>query len=271
MKALLCLLGIALTMTGSGAGVELLSPTGAPIGLFGGGRRSFEVSLRNRTEADIILPIEFQLLQATSATVAPWDSPRPWLLLPLAAHQTVLERVSIDLPTVAEESPFLLRLTSRREIVGVIEMRVSPGGILRPLTNTLGPVMVAAISAELRRVLTESGFNLLERDQPRPVSAALRLAIYGSENAGNTTDLYREALAQAGTGTATIWIEPTDKKEFGTAPSYYPISVGQGVFVTVQEGTLSHLSTDPAAQLRLARIIRLALRQERLNLRKLGL
>ena len=80
-----------------------------------------------------------------------------------------------------------------------------------------------------------------------------------------------EALSQARTGTGIVWIEPTDSRRFWTAPSYFPVTVGHGVFVTVQEGTLMHLSTDPAAQLKLARIVRLALRQETLHLPKSAL
>src|SRR5262245_19897536 len=99
MKALL--LGIALPLAGVGAEVELLLPSGAPVGLFGGGQRSFEVSLRNRTEANLGLSIELQLLQATSSTVAPWGAPRPWRRLTFAPGQTVIERVQIELPSVA--------------------------------------------------------------------------------------------------------------------------------------------------------------------------
>src|SRR5262245_31341838 len=107
MKALVWFFVIALPLTGAGANVELVSPSpiASPVGLFGGGQRTLEVSLRNRTEADLHLSLDLQLLQATSATVAPWGEPRPWQQLILAPRQTVLERVPVDLPNVAEASP----------------------------------------------------------------------------------------------------------------------------------------------------------------------
>ena len=74
-----------------------------------------------------------------------------------------------------------------------------------------------------------------------------------------------EAVSRAKSGFGVVLILPDYDERRITAPSYYPVRVGQGTLVTVREGTLADLSTDPLAQLRLARIIRLALGQESLK------
>jgi len=263
MRTPALLLGMVLPLTGAGAEVDLLP--GSPVAVFGGGLRAVELVLRNRAQSTLQLFFDVQLFQASSSTVAPWSNPRPWRAVPFGPGQTVLERLEMDFPKVREESPFLVRLLHGREIVGVLEVRVYPSGILTSLTNGLGPVTVNSVTSELRQVLAEAGFRLVDRGQLSESGARTRLAIYGSGFARDADPLWAEALSQARTGLGVIWIESADAEKSRTAPSYYPVRVGQGVFVTVLEQTLTRLLTDPLAQLRLARIVRLALGQETLN------
>ena len=258
MKALALLLGMVSSLTG--AVFELLP--GPPVSVFGGGQRSVELILRNRTHTNAEMPIELQLMQASSATVAAWSKPRPWRAIALAPRQTSVERAEIELPKVREESQFLLRVVSRREVLGLLMVRVHPGEILNSLTNTLGQVVVSAVSLELQQTLREAGFTLCDRGQPTGAGVESKLTIFGPDSPAASL---AEAMSLARLGMGVVWIRPDDDEKLRTAPSYYPVKVGKGVFVTVREGTIAHLQTDPLAQLRLARIVRLALGHETLN------
>jgi hypothetical protein len=237
--------------------------TVSPKAVFGGGRRALDVTFRNATESSVELGVRVQLLQTSSATAVPWSQPRPSVSLALLPRQSKIGQADIDFPSVRTASSFLVRFVSEREVLGVLGVRVYPAGILSNLTASLGPVTVSAVRPGLQRVLLESGFNLEESGLPPSGASWPRLAIHGPEFITNGTAAgVAQALSHAKSGTGVVLILPDDDERVTTAPSYYSVPVGKGTLVTVREGTLADLATDPLAQLRLARIIRLALGQE---------
>jgi hypothetical protein len=263
MKALVLFLLSGMSL--GGATVELLPDSTASV--FGGGQRAMDVVFRNQTEMNVRLSVGLQVLQANSATAVPWSEPRPWRSLALLPRQTSIERVEIDFPVVQAESPFLIRFLSGREVLGLVSVRVYPANILSNLAGSAASTIISSVQPELRQVLVEAGFGVSEAEAPKKSGARPQLSIYGPEfsRKGPAAGI-SEAMSLAKPGHGVVLILPESHERRTTAPSYYPVRVNEGIVVVVREATLAHLATDPVAQLRLARIIRLALGLESLSL-----
>jgi hypothetical protein len=252
------------------AAVELLS--GPPAAAFGGGLRTIEVLFHNRGETNVELPVGIQLLQASSATAAPWSPPRAWRSLVLAPSQTSVERALIEFPSVRAETQFWVRFVRGKDVLGHKPLLVFPDGLLTNLAHAVKSVMVLSEGPEMRRVLIEAGFLLNEsilpaEDPSRPSLMITGPAFEPSETASGISS----ARSRAKAGLAVVLILPDEDPRMLAAPSFYPSSLGKGTLVTVRAGTLAHLATDPMAQLRLARVMRLALGRETLEPPKLNL
>jgi len=258
------LLSFLLAKSLPGAGVELVR--GPPQAVFGGGLRAVEGFFRNPNDTNVQLSLEIQLLQASSATAAAWSEPRPWRTLVLAPTQTCVERPVIEFPSVPAETPFLVRFVTGRRVVGLVPVSVFPGGLLTNLGATAKSVALSSVDPELQLALVEAGFSVEDSSLSSPHSSDRPLAIYGPlfpESA--TASGITEAVSRAKTGGAVVLILPDQDERMLTAPSFYPVTIERGTLVLVRAGTLVHIMTDPLAQRRLIRILRLALGQERLE------
>jgi hypothetical protein len=262
MKTMLLFLISAMPLAG---GVVELFPV-PPVAVFGGGRRAIDIAFRNPTQTNVLLPVEFQVLQTSSTTAAPWSEPSPWRSLTLAPRQTIVEHAEFVFPAVRGQSQFIVRFSSGRDVLGLLPVRVYPQNILGDLADSVGPVVVSSLQPELRRALGDAGFILTELVATQTHSSRHQLSIHGPEFSDNSLALViGEAVSRAKSGSGVVLILSDYDEGRLTAPSYYPVRVGQGTLVTVRADSLAHLATDPLAQLRLNRIIRLALGRESLN------
>jgi hypothetical protein len=267
--------------------VQVERLAGTPSAVWGGGARELDVAVRNRTDRAQTVAVTVQSLQASSATAAEWSAATPWRAVTLAPSQTSLERVAVEFPAVREPASFLVRFARDREVLGVVPVRVYPDTILRGLTNGLGPVLVDGLPADLRAVLTGAGWSLVQSGELSESGERQRLAVLGVGRP------MADGLSRARAGLGVIWLQAdgdeapaagapadgegamaaaraalrhdaTDPRR--TGPLYYPVRVGKSVVVVLQSGAVSGLARDPDAQLRFARVVRLALGLETLEL-----
>jgi hypothetical protein len=248
-----------------GAVVELLP--GSSRAVFGGGLRSFEVFFHNRGATNFRAALQVQLLQTSSSTTASWSEPRPWRTITLAQDQTSVEQVSINFPVVRAESQFLIRFVHDRAVVGLIPVRVFPNGLLTNLVSNLPSITIAFTQPELQQILVEAGIQVDTRELTTPeVTSRSRLMIFGPGfMEGATPSVIADARSWAKAGVPVVLILPDEDPRMISAPSYYPAIIGKGILVTVRAGTFADLLTDPRSQMRLARVLRLALGQESLQ------
>ena len=234
MKAFMLFLISALRLTG---GVVELLP--APnVAVFGGARQPVDVVFRNRAQTNVLLAAEFQVLQASSATAAPWSELRPWRSLALLPSQASVERAEIDFPVVREESQFIVRFASGRDVLGLVQVRVYPRNILNNVADSVGPVIISSVRQEIRQVLSDAGFKLTDSSATQTITARPQLSIHGPDFSDKEMAVgISEAVDRAKCGFGVVLILPDYDARGVTAPSYYPVPVGRGTLVTVRVPT----------------------------------
>ncbi|HKX62803.1 MAG TPA: hypothetical protein VJS65_13180 [Verrucomicrobiae bacterium] len=247
----------------SGASVEILS-TG-PQATFGGGLRLIEIILRNSARTNVQLHLRHQVLQVSSTIVAPWSEVLPVREVTVVSNQTVIERVEVAFPTVRAVSRFVIRLLDGRESLGHIDVQVYPENLLSNTLASAGAITLLSVTGELKEVI-ESGLTGIDPDSVPSQPARPRLLIVGPAfPEGFNASRIAEVIERVKPATNVVLIFPGEAESSLIGPSFYPLRVNQGNLVCVRHDTLSNLKMDPRAQMRLARIIRLAAGLERLG------
>src|SRR5258705_8060935 len=107
------------------------------VAVFAGGPRSIPFTLSNITQQRIDQELSFQLLQASSTTVALIQTVEHWKRVILLPQQNLNEQAAIELPNVRAATRFLLRLAEDRSVLGSVEIWAYPSNLLSGLNVTL--------------------------------------------------------------------------------------------------------------------------------------
>ncbi len=269
IRLMLLLLAGALPLTG--AEVSMVSVPA--LAVFGGGTRLVPVTIANRSGLPVALEVGLQVLQATTATVAPVGAVAPWKRITIQPHQTLEDQAEVPFPAVRAQTRFFVRFTLPGEILGLAEVWVYPSNLLAELSSILGdePVLLLSVPNVWKELLGASSVSFLEVPTSASPPPRSKLALVGTayqpvNQPGDTNTAF--ALAKGGAG--IVWIKPAPIPDAAIEPSYYTLSVSNAAFIIAQENTLTNIAADPWAQLRFLRMARLATGSAPLPLLKLS-
>src|SRR5579863_9257910 len=130
---------IALTLLAAGtlpAAAQLqLLPDQAPQSVFAGNARKVSVIWQNPGSDTVSADLHAHILQATSATTAPWNDVA-WKKLQVLPGQTVMESAQLDFPAVRARTKFLVQwVGGSNDVCGVTEILVYPTNLLAELKS----------------------------------------------------------------------------------------------------------------------------------------
>lgn len=260
MRGFLILL-IAAATSLRGADIRVL--TQDAVAAFGGSTHLIKVAAQNRAQVSAELEVKWQLLQTSFTVAAPFSAVRPWKHLTLSANQTLIDELSIPLPSVKTESRFLIRFLRDKEVLGLAEIWVYPPNLLHELDDLLEgtEVLLGGISESWKKALADAGVNYVEITEQTAISRRARLAIFGpdTDSSMEATEL-ETAVALAKTGIAVILLKSMPLPDAATEPSYYVLNTSDTAIVVGQSNALTNLRADPWAQLRMLKMAKLAIR-----------
>jgi hypothetical protein len=235
--------------------LQMLPATEAPC-VFGGAVSKINIVWRNPGAEAADVPVRTQLYQADSATVVPLGPPRDWKQLRVLPGQTVLETISLELPSVKAATRFLLQwLDASNQVLGLTDLFVYPTNLLWTLIPLAGgkPLGVFDPQNQLRPLLNRAGVEFEDLAENTFVGFSGRLGIIGPIPSGGQghENLPEKIRSLALKGTAIVWIQPSAVKEVKLQPSFYSVPVNQIAVVVVQADLLADLPTNPQSQLNL--------------------
>jgi hypothetical protein len=231
-----------------------------PVTVFGGGKRTVRIQLRNPTAASIEATLRWRLFQATSSTLAPTGDERPWHAVSLRPSQALLENLEVELPEVRAASLFHIVWYEGNDKIGATLLRVFPENLLRRLTTLAGDAPVGLVDPEGRFTNALGSLryeSLSEAEQVAATDARLILiAPFGP--AHHVAGLAKALKAKAASGAAVVWAQPPNPRSAELLPSTYLLEAGDSRVVITSAQTLSDLADSPRAQIHLLRLAELA-------------
>lgn len=230
--------------------------------VFGGGEQPMVVRWQNAGGQPEATELRWRLYQTSSATVAPLAE-RPWKNLEVLPGQTVLEKMSVELPAVKAETKFLLQwLADSNRILGHTEVRVYPTNLLAELKPRLerGELGVLDPTGLLKPSLQKNDVRLVDLGGMALEDFSGRLAVIGPFRCQGQM---REGLAQsiqrlARKGVAVVWLPPPGPNDEIT-PSFYLVPEGKGAVVVVHPELVANFAENPESQLNFVHCCKLAL------------
>ena len=236
-----------------------------PQQVFADGLRAVEVRFRNSAPEAARIEVRIQLLQLSSATVAPVGGPRAWKRLTVLPGQTILETAEIEFPKLRTPARFAARwLDADGKLLGVTEVWAHPENLLAAFKLLAGgqAVGLSGETGALRPVLTAHGIVVSELSGAKSWDDFRgRLALFVSKP-GSSQDEFRTdaaVLSRAKEGLAVVWLQTPRAIPPSVPPLVERMQVGRGGVVLAPESLLAGLDRSPAAQLALMRLAELAL------------
>lgn len=241
-------------------------PEKKPASLFAGENRSLPVVFHNPAAISITSEVRMRLVQASSATAAPF-SDVPWKRLQVLPGQTVLESAPLNLPVVRAETRFLVQwIADTSQVLGVSDILVYPTNLLSELKPLLGDTELGLFDPhnELKPLLKAARVEFNNLQDVGLDRFYGKLAIIGpfqskEEMPGSLTASVK-ALAKKGTG--IVWIQPPRSEHDAIQPSFYCVLEGKAAIVVVQPDLVQNLAAEPQSQLNLIQLATLAVRPE---------
>ena len=237
----------------AGAQLQLLGGAGSQV-VFGGGMRDIAVVWKNTNALIFSNNLTAQVLQASSATVAPLGV-QAWKTLRVLPGQTVVESAALNFPPVKGPTRFLVQwLQNTNQVLGVTDVLVYPTHLLDelkllvvPSGNNLG---VLDPNQQLQPALKQAGIPFVDLGNTRLTDFAGKLVLVGP---GNASDPEWPGLAGrirqlAQKGVPVIWIQSPPPKPDALWPSFYLVPAGRAGVLVVDPGLVAGLSNRPQAQ-----------------------
>lgn len=263
---------LALSCRVAAAGLALV-PSDASPRLFAGAEKSIPVAWRNSGDALVTTQINLRLLQSSSSTVATLGE-QPWKLLQVLPGQTVLDRVTLDLPNVQAKTRLLIQwLDDANHLFGFTEFIVYPTNILANLRPLVGANAVLGIfdpGNQLKPLLKAVAVAFEDLETSGIINCHGPIAVIGpfSNHEQAPAELREKIETLARKGVAIVWVQPPALPHDPLAPSYHTVTFGASGVVIAQSSLLANLAESPPSQLNLLHLCREALRPTPLSLPK---
>jgi len=262
---LICVLLIGLVVP-SRAEVVVV-PDAADWAVFGNGKRTFKVLLRNSGNQAVEVNLSYRLLQIAGRTAAPLGGPRIWRTVPIGTGQTVVESPELDLPEVRGETVFHIIWSDDTTKLGTTALRVFPDGLLQPLLALAGGGPIGLVDPEARFKPAVGGLNLQELKEAEAISSSEARLIFVAPMAATNqpAGLVRAIRTKAAGGAAVVWWQAPSRAQAEFFPEVYVLEEGSGRVVVATAGTVLTLAESPRAQRTLVRLAELAVGKTKLK------
>jgi len=243
-----------------------------PVHAFGGRQSQMDVRIRNSTAAAIEAELSYQLVQASSSTVAPIAARKVWKTLRVLPGQTVVDTILVAWPEVRATTHFFVLWTGGDRRLGTAEVWIHPQSLLSELGHvSQGNLGILDPNRELSPLLKKAGLHYQDLDGRALETFDGPLVVLGPFASAKQmpAGLDEEIRRLAQRGTAVVWIVPAaGLQPLERLPKDYLVRTGGGgVFVASTE-SVAHLHESPLAQQNLVRFARLALGLEQVALPK---
>jgi len=233
--------------------------------LFSGKQQSVNVMFRNASKATVETSVSARVFQLTSATAAPVME-LPAKPIKVLEGQTILETITVDLPMVRAPTRFLLRWSDAgARSLGQTEIVAYPPNMLKELKRLLGEAKVGLVDPQnqlkpLVKTL-EIEAEDLEATELEDYEGKLIIAGPFTSAAQMPVRLGERLRKLRERGVASVWIQPPQRGLPTTDPSYFIADGGtkQPAVVIAAVETVADIANDPEAQVRLLRMVSLAI------------
>jgi hypothetical protein len=237
-------------------------PETEPQAVFGGGVRTIDLRIQNTTSTSVVVNAWANLLQASSATVAPLAT-IPWKRVEVLPGQIIIESAQLSFPAVRGETRFIIQWSSETNgVFGLSEVLVYPTNLLEELKRLVGDAVVGLLCAD------QTISSLLQRTDIETAnlqSATLSefkgtLVILGPfASCGQVPEnLVKDISALNEKGVAVVWLAHPKKLQ----SSFYSIPKGRVATVCADAALFENMEHNPKSQLTLIHCCRLALQPE---------
>jgi hypothetical protein len=262
---LFCLF-LTIEVASAQAMVELL-PDVPGAAVFGGGKRSIRILLRNSVEQPVQANLRWRLYQVSSSTLAPLGETRPGRTVPFGPGQTVVETLDIELPTVRGESVFHVVWFDGEKKLGTTPLRVFPDRLLHPLAALAGDAPVGLVDPEGQIKPALAGLRVEELREAEEISVteARLILIAPMASTNRPAGLSVAVRKKASVGTAVVWVQAPASRQPEPLPNLYILEEGAGRVVIASAATIGTLADSPRAQLNLLRMAELATGKSKLQ------
>ncbi len=240
-----------------------LVPSPKPQSVFAGEERPVKLVWHNPSDESVRIAIRARLLQATSATTAP-VSETAWKELQLLSGQTVVESAAITFPAVRSATRFILQwLAGEGIVLGTTDVTVYPSNLLRDLQSLIGERVLGVLDPgdALKPALRAAEIDFADIGDVGYEEFSGPLVIVASESFGA-----RQVQTLAKRGVAVVWIQtPPESPAPSTAdeilwPSFFMVSEKKTGIVVVEPQLVADFAANPASQLTMIALARLALK-----------
>ena len=252
------------------AQLEILPPEQPPA-VFGGATHAVPITFRNLGERAIEMPLKTRLFQLSSATRMPASEVEPWKRLTVLAGQTVLETARVKFPDVRAISKFEVRwFDDVDKAVGQTPVTVYPTNLLVQLAGLAGekPPGVFDPHGQLTPLLRALRVEFDDLTQGERIKTWRGpLAIMGPFDAKQTPprEMAKRANELAGRGVNVLLLSPNYEHTDSAVRAPNALcsaviirSVGTARVVTAASELIAGLATQPLAQEKLLKLVRLA-------------
>ncbi len=237
--------------------------------IFAGEKREIHIVVTNPGNQTVNTEARTRIYQ-TSTTTAVRLSETSWKHLQLLPGQTVIESALLTFPSVNAETHFVVQwLEGTNTVHGTTEVCVYPQNLLKELRSLAQdePLGLLDPDNQLKPLLKEISLEFVDLEESDISNYHGKLAILGpfasSESMKN--GLGGRIRTMAGAGTAVVYIQPPGNEE-DLKPSFYPVTVGNGLVIIAQSRLTEHLAENPQSQMNLIGLCRFALRRTELAL-----
>jgi hypothetical protein len=249
------------------AALEVVSDQPGPM-VFADGARDIRVQFRNTAAEPAEANLRFRLYQAGGTTLMPLGEAREWKTLSVGAEQTVLETLSLEIPSVRGETTFHVVWFEGERKLGTTQLVAVPAEVLKRLAMLAGEKPVALLDPEEQ---FKMAFRALKYDELKEAedinSTDSGLILIGPMSArSRPASLAAAVRKKAASGAAVVWIQSPQRPQSEPLPQAYIVAEGQGRIVVASATTINHLADSPRAQLNLVRLAELATGRKKLDL-----
>ena len=247
----------------AGSQLQLLS-TPETQQLFAGAGRNISVTFYNPGDENFEAAIHLRVFQTSSATAAllgEW----PWRKLEVLPRQTILESARLEFPAVNAETKFLVQwMAGTNCIIGKTEVLIYPSNLLNELKLMFHADELGLLDPNnlLKPSFVQNHLEFLDLEKTALEDFSGKLAIIGPFESqlqirgGLPKAIQRIAMK----GVAVVWIQPPSNPADDITPSFYVVPEAKAAVVIVQPEMIADFAQNPAAQLNLVRLGKLAVR-----------
>lgn len=244
------------------AQLEIIPAKETPL-LFAGKEQSIEIVFKNPTDKPILSEVHTQLFQASSASLMPTAPSKLWKQLQVLPRQTVIEKISVDVPAVRGITEFRVRFSENGIRIGNLKVRAVPGDLLKQLSDLTGKIPVGIFDPDnqLKPLLQKNKVEFQDLENGAGFDGFTgKLAIIGPFRSQNSVpaNLQKRIAAQREKPLAILWIQPPESKSDPLLPLYF-VRNGQNNIAVVNATVIAGLAATPKSQLGLVHAAELAL------------